>query len=490
MGVLAGLVLSGLLPLESDVVNNRHTKRPRRRLLETGNATRALLARPCLGPGSHWQSATQVERLTALREVNADVPASTQTGPKGALLLSPANVEPSSTGGIPAACEDVTVVVVHSSPGRCLVLSEAARPTYRVARRERAESAWQPLSRIREARQRMPTDSIRKRSRTLAHRLLAKLGDVSAELEPILARAARHVDPAYEAASKGAVLAMCINTGNLDLLLNFVLSVRCGAVDGVDIRNLVVFAADDTVANALREASIAHFRHSALGDFREEAARSYGDFQFVEMMWLKITCVFLVNHLGYDVLFQDADLVWWKSPWRFFARRPDLDTFWMDDGARTSRFAPHFPNTGFYLIRANPRTQLFNRHLLGTYSSVIAWQSHQAVVSQLLAEAHALYGLSVHILDKEAFPSGKQLHHNRPLFDRIHAKSFTPYCFHMCWTAGKADKLKFLKQENLWFLADSCPLRRMLERPHTIPHCATTCPAAENSGERPDEGSN
>ena len=33
------------------------------------------------------------------------------------------------------------------------------------------------------------------------------------------------------------------------------------------------------------------------------------------MMWLKLTCVYLTNALGYDLLFQDADLYWWKAPW-------------------------------------------------------------------------------------------------------------------------------------------------------------------------------
>ena len=65
------------------------------------------------------------------------------------------------------------------------------------------------------------------------------------------------------------------------------------------------------------------------------------------------------------------------------------------------------------------------------------------------------------ILDKETFPSGKQLHHNKPLFQRIHAGEFEPFCFHMCWTAGKADKLKFLKQEKLWLLEPECELGRL-----------------------------
>ncbi|KAJ8607748.1 hypothetical protein CTAYLR_008616 [Chrysophaeum taylorii] len=440
VGVVFGLLFAALS-------SPRRRRRRRRRRLSS-----ALNGSACVA-GTGWRDLAHVPRLATLQDINSDIPASIQTGPRDALVLLPKNQQ-----GI-SSCEEVDVVVAQASPGRCLVVGETRYPAYRVTRHERFEEEWRPIARIREAKQRMPSDSTRKRARTLEVRLLAKLDAVLAELEPVVADAARFADPAYAAtiSSRGAVLVMCINAGNLDLLMNFVLSTECARIPARD--NLVVFAADVDVRDALAAAGVRAFRHTALGDFRGDAARNYGDHQFVEMMWLKITCVFLVNHLGYDALFQDADLVWWRNPWPYFAARPDLDSFWMDDGARTSRFAPHFPNTGFYLIRANPRTNLFTTQLLGSYSTVLAWQSHQALVSQLLAEAHALYGLTLKILAKEEFPSGKQLHHNRPLFDKIHAKTFVPYCFHMCWTAGKADKLKFLKQEGLW--PNECRPRRL-----------------------------
>lgn len=466
IGFVLGLALSSLSSSSSELF------RPR------GRVRRALLSKN-LGDDAGWGWADTVDRLGALNEVNGDIPTASQTGPRGALLLLRENdAESAVEQHIPASCHELAVIVSQASPGRCLLVAESKDgATYRVSRREHDGDKWRPISRIRESKQRMPTERTRTRARHLAVRLLSKLADVEAKLEPILAEAAKHTEPAYAETSnsKGAVLVMCINSGNFDLLLNFVLSAQCLA--NLDVRNLVVFAADELADRALKAARITTFRHDALGDFSGEAARNYGDHQFVEMMWLKITCVFLVNHLGYDALFQDADLVWWRSPWPYFADRPYIDSFWMDDGARTSRFAPHYPNTGFYLIRSNQRTALLNNQVLGAYAAVLAWQSHQAVVSQALSEAHALYGLTVLILDKELFPSGKQLHHNRPLFERIHSRMFVPYCFHMCWTAGKTDKLKFLKQEKLWFLPSSCTLRHMLNDFSIIPVCASNCSA-------------
>ena len=168
--------------------------------------------------------------------------------------------------------------------------------------------------------------------------------------------------------------------------------------------------------------------------------------------------------------------------WSFFATRPDIDTFWMDDGARTSRFAPLYPNTGYYLIRHNPRTALLCETLVGMYDVVLAWQSHQAVVSQVLGEFHALHALTVKILDKIEFPSGKQFHHNRALFEKIKRKEFEPYCFHMCWTAGKADKLKFLKQDGLWYLEESCALKNLDADDAAGPACGVGLGRAPSSG--------
>ena len=150
-------------------------------------------------------------------------------------------------------------------------------------------------------------------------RLLSKLDNVRAALAPVLAAAAAHTPPEYAATmgstSKGAVLLMCINWGNLDLMLNFL---RSACHRDIDVRNLVVFAADDKVEAALKAVGVHTFSHAALGQFDANAARSYGDHTFVEMMWLKLTCVYLVNDLGYDLLFQDADLYWWRAPWAYF----------------------------------------------------------------------------------------------------------------------------------------------------------------------------
>ena len=37
-----------------------------------------------------------------------------------------------------------------------------------------------------------------------------------------------------------------------------------------------------------------------------------------------------------------------------------------------------------------------------------------------------------------------------------------PYIFHMCWTANRDEKLKYLKGMNYWYLKEGCELRDVL----------------------------
>ena len=46
----------------------------------------------------------------------------------------------------------------------------------------------------------------------------------------------------------------------------------------------------------------------------KEAAKEYADDTFRLMMFAKVYCVHIVSQLGYDFLFQDVDVIWYKNP--------------------------------------------------------------------------------------------------------------------------------------------------------------------------------
>ena len=93
------------------------------------------------------------------------------------------------------------------------------------------------------------------------------------------------------------------------------------------------------------------------------AAYGYLDKTFSRMMWFKVTSVYLALTSGFDVLFQDVDLVWMKDPVPYL-RNLTYDISFMDDGARTPRYTPFFVNSGFFYMKYNERTLFFQEKMM------------------------------------------------------------------------------------------------------------------------------
>lgn len=135
-------------------------------------------------------------------------------------------------------------------------------------------------------------------------------------------------------------------------------------------------------------------------------------------MWLKVVSVWIAIRLGYHVLFQDADLVWLKSPWEAFADT-SIDGFFMDDGARSERFAPLYANSGFYFLRSNPIVTHFMQGLLLSYDSIRQCASHQTVFIREITEHMSRSGMKVKVLPDRDFPQGQVFHHQKAFMREI-----------------------------------------------------------------------
>ena len=318
------------------------------------------------------------------------------------------------------------------------------------------------------------------------------MDEVEKELKPVLHKAARD----------NIVITMTMNAGMTDLLLNFICSAK---KSNVAVDQLVLFPTDDDAVGVAKNLQVAQYRHASFGDFPKEEAATYGDNAFVAMMWIKVLCVYLPVNLGYSVLFQDADIVWLRNPLQEFFAQPNLSgdhdvyfqvdlcalivhlrrakSCWLhflarttrglvevehytcaltrlivcqDDGSRSTRFAPYFANSGFYFLRNNPRTKYFMTMLLYQGDQIIEWRSHQTALVQTLADASSKFGLKVKVLSYHDFPSGKDYHNRKPYMKAWLKGDERPYAFHMCWTANKVDKVKYLKQLGGWFMHRNC----------------------------------
>jgi hypothetical protein len=199
------------------------------------------------------------------------------------------------------------------------------------------------------------------------------------------------------------------------------------------------------------------------GDIPTDAAGRYGDAKFVAMMMAKVICVQLVSMLGFDFLFQDVDIVWYKHPLDYFHDKTQQahnhDIFFQDDGGHSVRYAPYSANSGFYFVRYNPRTRHFLTSLLMAGDLILRTDSHQQALIATLNEHVSLYGLKAKVLsrDMEEFPGGFQFHaKSKKYMQALFAGTVHPYIFHMSWTLNKNNKLLFFRQMGEWYVEDEC----------------------------------
>jgi hypothetical protein len=279
-----------------------------------------------------------------------------------------------------------------------------------------------------------------------------------------------------------AVVVMVVNAGMVELLSNFVCAARAR---GIDTGSIIVFATDLEAKKVTGDLGLAVFydEEGGFGNLPTDEAKSYGDATFVAMMYAKVLAVYLPMMLGYDVLFQDVDIVWHEDPLPYFqdvGRAGDFDTYFSDDGARSLRYAPFSANSGFYYLRNNDRTVYMMTSLLYAGDSIIKTHSHQQTFISLITEHNSLYGLSIKVLNTEEFPGGKQYHHDREYMLKwmnggIASGTVKPIMYHMCWTANKDDKLLYMQQMGEWFLKEECGGKSIREGEKA----STDCCAAE-----------
>mmetsp|Transcript_6912 Transcript_6912/g.13031 ORF Transcript_6912/g.13031 Transcript_6912/m.13031 type:complete len:616 (+) Transcript_6912:258-2105(+) len=276
--------------------------------------------------------------------------------------------------------------------------------------------------------------------------------DVLVELKPI----------AEKVAVKNTIIVMTCNMGQSELLMNFVCNAKA---KGLDVSNVLVFPTDQETKDLAEGLGLATFYDEKnFGDMPEAEAKHYGDKAFVAMMFAKVVCVQMINFLGYDLLFQDVDLVWYTNPLEYF-HDPDnkfhgFDMYFQDDGAHSVRYSPYSANSGFYYIRSNAETKYFLVSLLYAGDMIITSKSHQQALIQVLAEHASQFGTRVKILsrDMNEFPGG--WHYNskakKDFMKSIAKGDIVPYIFHMSWTSNKNNKLKYFKQMGEWYTEDKC----------------------------------
>jgi len=279
------------------------------------------------------------------------------------------------------------------------------------------------------------------------------------QLEPLLKNAIdshKSAEGTSEIMKKSnTVVVMVSNKGQSHLFHNFVCNARS---KGLDLSRIIMFATDEHTHKLAQDLGITVvYDKEIFGSMPENAAGRYGDKIFSMMMMAKVYCVHLVMSLGYDVLFQDVDVVWKQNPLEYLEieESREWDMIFQDDGSRQARYAPYSPNTGFYFVRNNDVTTYFFNNLLKKGDLIAATKSHQAALSAQIAEFVSWKGMRVKTWTKlgdTLFPGGVEFHNSKDYMKRMISGDIKPYIFHMSWTQNKDNKKLFYEQLAEWYL--------------------------------------
>lgn len=259
------------------------------------------------------------------------------------------------------------------------------------------------------------------------------------------------------------VVVMVVNAGEMDIFANFMCSCR---QYNISTDNFIVFSSSADIIPIIERMGVIGIHHrDTFAHAAKHASFEYLDPIFIDMMWYKSFSLWLLLHLGYHVLFQDVDLVWFRDPFVEFQRLESIykrniengspnaqgpDGFFSDDGQRSLRYAPFYANSGFFYLKSNPRMVYFAWSIMTAFTVVHISGSHQNVFTLRLIEGLDFAGLRPVMLPMKDFPSGVKFSHDRPFMRAIRDGHERPFIFHMCWTKNREHKLVNFHEAGMW----------------------------------------
>ncbi len=130
------------------------------------------------------------------------------------------------------------------------------------------------------------------------------------------------------------VVVMVVNAGEMDIFANFICSLHRYNLQHL-LRQMIVFSGQEDVLTLIQAFGVIGIYHEAsFASVPRRASYEYLDPIFIDMMWYKSFSVWLLLKLGFNVLFQDVDLIWFKNP---------FDYFHLLQGYYTEKYASHVP---------------------------------------------------------------------------------------------------------------------------------------------------
>lgn len=291
-----------------------------------------------LDPGVPWDPSSNTNRQALV------LYQSTQTLP-----ATHADLVSSSTTAIPALpietaladCHSVHLILTQpSSKQQCLVLTHQYEAMHIQKFMRLPPKPGQPLD------PQLPLRLVN-RAATEKGRISNKLPSVQHTksywqdyLQPYLqhfeSRVLSHLQPLAQKVvhpSTHTIIVMVCNWGMVELVLNWF----CGCTHRNIItaqQHTLIWATDSKTRDALTAAGLTVvYYDDDSNNMPEQAAGRYADRVFGKMMLAKVWCVQQLVWLGYNVLFQDADVIWYKDPLEYWvaAEQGEYDLYFQDE---------------------------------------------------------------------------------------------------------------------------------------------------------------
>lgn len=289
------------------------------------------------------------------------------------------------------------------------------------------------------------------------------------------------------------VTVLAVNYAYRELALNFVCSLRRLAMDD----NYVILAMDRAMYNFAAEHGVNVFYHvvgreklaaedkdipagepkddDPVGDDTDRG-HAFGSPGFVRTSRRKSMLVAEVLSLGYDVFFSDSDVVLYQNPHPAFAEHAEDFIITTDIHIRNNSNLNYNINSGFYFVRARPRTfsalraivkyavrsqrseqKAFNHVLCGAFKDNIAGPGWRYGTNRCFYRI--LGGVTTRVLTVTLFPNGS----DKSIFDwppSFIVDAFPGlFALHVNYVSGRDAKIDRIKAIGQWYYNASNSLK-------------------------------
>ena len=208
---------------------------------------------------------------------------------------------------------------------------------------------------------------------------------------------------------------------------------------------MFVYALDAPLHETLEQHGVASYHPGGIN--LGEVVHKFSQGNFPNIVFWKSAVVHDVLSMGFDVLYQDIDIVWQSSPLPYFRARllarSEVDMFFSYDGGNPHQ-QPIYANAGFFFVRQSNRSRTFWQE---AYACASSMNSQQAILRPLLLQHYFNNNLRLHILGPR-FVGGHQLDLNGPSSTNPIPRDWI--IAHASWTFNATQKVAKLTGIGEW----------------------------------------